>query len=162
PPLSMLATKAVLPNEAAASVSGLMTAAWRAFAADLGLTLVLGVFVLLALRRRRAWLRRFADTFHEEAVYQKLPRLVVHTSIVVALIVLSLALNLLFQIAFLLDFGLGGGTAVDSLAGYAAALIVALMPLALALVVPGLRQWLHIVMDVINHFYRRRAEVPWP
>ena len=87
-----------------------------------------------------------------------IPRLLVHFAIIVFVVGLSTLGSVLSLAGFCkgqrLDAPLFSKN-LKNLVDGVTALVVAAITVGSALLVQGLRDWLHIVLDVINHFYRR-------
>jgi hypothetical protein len=86
---------------------------------------------------------------------------VVNVLIIASVIALSFSGSGYFLMRFFRWVETPGFVTADLAEGITA-LALAGFTLAGALLVKGLRDWLHILMDVINHFYRRWEGIPYP
>ncbi len=122
---------------------------------------IIGMVAWIVWLRRDRWVRKNGPAYPFPPARPRIPRLVVSGRIVLALTAVSLSATVLFMS----DFWRGRPEPLkSSYAGMAEALIgafVAIIGVASALLAQGLREGLHILMDVVNHFYRRWEKVPW-
>jgi hypothetical protein len=93
-----------------------------------------------------------------------IPRLLVHRLIIGALVVVGAfgsALSLV-NLVWAAAEPPRPSVRLYDIATQLAGLLVSFLLLIFTLVLPGVRAWLHILVDVINHFYRRRERLPLP
>jgi hypothetical protein len=127
------------------------------FAGFLIISVLIGFAAWIIWTRRSGWVKRFAGGFVFPQPGRDIDRLVVNSVLIGAVIVLTV-----------LSCGISVTTAVspgDSSRFHAdAAGVIAVSGFALILSYfrQGLANWLHIITDIINHFYRRRDEFPRP
>ncbi|HEX4613244.1 MAG TPA: hypothetical protein VH092_33970 [Urbifossiella sp.] len=175
PPLLILATRNLVPPETRAAVEEL-------FFPDVKKSLAVHLLEALALGGVAAgvWVWRVRWVRARAAGYAyppgpDIPRLVVHAAVIVSII----ALTALGGLAFVAQYAAaaaargaavlpgtgelaGGGRWVLEFADGVTGLVLLIITLGGALLAGGIRDWLHILMDIINHFYRRRERVPLP
>jgi hypothetical protein len=161
PPLAILAARALLPTGGPWSAERLVFPSVKvAFTLHLSLAMLFALVVAVIVRRRSSWVRAKAAAYAYPPG-PDIPRLVVHAVIVTVAIALVFAGFGLFPLRVLAGWG-RPGTLATRVAEAVTALILTIITLGGALLVGGLRDWLHILMDVINHFYRRWEGIPLP
>ncbi|HEY1376465.1 MAG TPA: hypothetical protein VGF55_06705 [Gemmataceae bacterium] len=169
-PATLLVVRGLAPRTRAApdGVDVLLRGSYLAFLFHLGLTAVFGLSVLAVYGRRARWSRR-------QQWATPIPRLIVNAMILATLLALSLVSAVTFAAFALGEWGWSAwckqladwlGAGVGTLTGNADAAHMQLVATAaaglLAVAATPIRDAVHILMDVINHFYRPHCRVPWP
>jgi hypothetical protein len=159
-----------LPAGAVQDITGHLVSVWRAFSIHLSFALAL-VFVALACQLIRwIWVRRNTgagagtDILKEHAgkPTKEIPRLLVNRFLVLALLgTLTVGYAGYWAVILRLHEAADRKT-LDGFAGVLVPMAAIVLPLLLALTRDGLRSALHIVMDVVNHFYQPKEWVPLP
>ena len=170
PPLVMIGVRTSLTSPGAADqINALLRNVQGSFVLHLAFTVAIGsvAFSVWLHRLRWASTRPFLKNpapYTYPTPPPDIARLLVHASIVGGLVVLG-ALGSTLSLVGLVRRLMGLPPLFELSAGLVASvtsLFVSVLLLASALLVRGLRDWLHIITDVINHFYRRRDPLPLP
>ncbi len=126
----------------------------------LGMAAVVGLCAAGVWGWRWTWVKSHAgpyETAEKRTLARQIPRLLIHILIILLLIVVSVAGTLLFLSVFVTrDTRLQDGLKLEGYRQAVAAVTVAGLTAVGLLFRKGLRAWLHILMDIINHFYRER------
>jgi hypothetical protein len=174
PPLALVGVKMMFKDSPSAGAVELLLIPVRThFVTHLILLLFVGIFV------GAIWVSRMREVWQSSPPYSYPPpvpdiaRLIVHVSILVALLASVTAGSVLSLVGFLLkwfstgtlygvDLGWISAPLSSDFANGVTNLIISGLLVVSTLLVKQLRDWLHILTDVINHFYRRKEPVPWP
>jgi hypothetical protein len=162
PPVAVLATRTLLPEtwRQQNMEEHFFISVQKSFALHLVLVFLLMLLGLAVWEERRRWVRGNPPPFAYPGGHTSIPRLVVHFLIVTFLLLLAFSGTGLF----LLEFTLGG--AIFEFGSIHYRLMTAIISLVIAfsglLLKQRLRDWLHILSDIINHFYQRWEQVPRP
>jgi hypothetical protein len=150
----------LLRTWAPAIVSGqdpMFDGVFLSFTQNLALTLVVTGCAAMVWASRRQWVRRNPPPY--TAVTPPIPRLLVNKAIFSAIVVVSLAGTVATWLALLTQTARFGGL----LNGYRLAVtgLIVVIGFVLGVVLrKGLNNALHILMDVVSHFYRDDLPIP--
>jgi len=108
---------------------------------------------------RKIWVDRHQPPYSYPAPKPQgeVPRLIVHTAVLIAVVVASNVGTLIVYSNYLFSWRSAG---LALFLYSASTLIITVLTLTAALIVKRLRDWLHVIQDVINHFYRRWEPFP--
>jgi hypothetical protein len=179
PPLALIAARALLPDpDAEKQVTALLATPRGHFLHLLGLSLFVGFVALWVLWSRWRWVQSTAylrnpPPYSFPPPKPDINRLIVHTLILVTIIGLAMVASSLSLLAFALRwfsftaaFGRDLRWLLDpirvELANALTNLLLSSLLLVFGLSRQQLRDGLHIIIDVINHFYQRRHPLPLP
>jgi hypothetical protein len=127
------------------------------FGLFLGLAMVLGLSAWVVWLRRSRWVRRYPGGYLFPQPAPDIARLIVNALIIGSLVALTAAACALAVASAFRDI-----LPYLMFARWAAVIAVPLFALILGYFGTGLRNGLHIITDIINHFYRRRDVFPLP
>jgi hypothetical protein len=127
------------------------------FALFLVVAMILGGLAVAVWVSRSRWVKRYPGGYPFPQPPPDIARLIVHVLIIGSLIVLNASVCVLAMVSAFVDIR------PDLIpATWAAAIAAPLFALVLGYFGTGLRNALHIITDIINHFYRRRERFPYP
>jgi hypothetical protein len=172
PPLIMLGLGTVRPSHATLEALAPLLANIRfRFGVQLLLTLVVAVIALGVLVSRVLWARSWLERTKTPPpyAYPTLPpdirRLLVNAAVVGGIIVMATLGGTLFVREFFAGlprtirvFGID----LIALANLISSLSITILLFVAARFAQDLRAGLHVLTDVINHFFRRHDAIPWP
>lgn len=178
PPLALVGVHGVLKDD---GVNIILRDVWMGFLLHFAFALIVVITVSCVWLSRKRWLDRKREDFrnHEppfgrEIIQPGISRLIVHDAILRVMIALAACGTSLTLIGFLLD--LLSALSILSINGNIYHIILTLLfpghiastfvPILLVVLSPwifkGLRDWLHVLTDIINHFYRPTDRIPLP
>lgn len=173
-PLALAAVRSLLPDEASRQIRELLGNVQWNFVMQLTLSLGLGVVAATVVLMRRLWVRGNPPPYAFPHPGPDIPRLLVHRWIIAGLVGLSLLAMAVsidrYALRLRPDLPLVGVLSgwiarimPESLVQGVPYLLVSVALMLSATLSRWLRVSLHIVVDVINHFYRRFDPVaaPW-
>jgi hypothetical protein len=158
PPLALLTIAAVVQDQAQQrELRRLLSRIEGGFALFLVFAMLISAFALVVWLRRLVWVRDYQADYQFPYHGRDIPRLIVNILIIAAVLVLtSGACGLSVLSAF-------SSVRPDPIpARWATVIAVPLFAFILSYFHTGVRNWLHVITDIINHFYRRRDRFPRP
>jgi hypothetical protein len=172
PPLIMLGIGTFRPSSATlAGLASFLENIQIRFGVQLLFILLVAVIAIVILVKRvrwaRTWLKR--NTTRPPYTFPTSPpditRLLVNAALIGGIIVVATMGGVVFVTVFFLGLPRSLpvlGVNLISLANVFSSMIVTLLVFAIAVFAQGLRDGLHVLTDVINHFFRRRDPFPLP
>ena len=131
------------------------------FLLDLGLAVIVLVALLVVCVVRCVWGWRHQQDYHKLLVARTIPRLLIHWFLLGILLLISLFGCFVTWYSFLTGSRAFYDPLVPLVEGSGLWIAAAVTLIGLFLLNP-LGAGLHILMDIIGHFYQRGLRVPWP
>jgi hypothetical protein len=128
------------------------------FTQNLALALLVGGCAALAWLQRKQWVAQHRPPYPAETA-RTIPRLLVSNFIVTPIVAVSLAGTIATWWALLAGTARFGGL-LNGYRAVVATLILAVVAIVGGFLRKGLNNALHILMDVVSHFYREHLPVP--
>jgi len=160
PSVTLVSARVLLSDQsAAANAAQFLSPIGLFFVPNLiysALIVAVGVGLILS---RKNWVDRHRPpySYPPPQPHDEVPRLIVHTTVLIALVVASNVGTLIVYSNYLFGWqSPGWALFLDSISK----LIITGLTLIAALIGKRLRDWLHVIQDVINHFYRRWEPFP--
>jgi hypothetical protein len=160
PALGLLALSRLDPDLRDSLFSRVLTS----FLLHLFFGVAVAAFALWVWVKCALWVRRHPppyDTPEGRQRVKELPRLLVYRRLLLFLVALSFVGSLAFAVAFIANVTWVHNLLKDP-APRVAAVVVPLILIVGTFFQKGLRSWLHVLMDVVSHFFMTRLPLPSP